>query len=276
MMQWSGTHGFEPHIEKLVENFIPPYLVGHERLTMDPYVARPRNIPGTEACSTDTGHDHSERDSVDRLNHDSNCWSRLESELANYVAEQKALGVIPTDKMLQDHARLQVYGTVEEWDWTAADNQVWLDAFRCEQGISRTDTPEYTDTRAVPLHAPYVVKGGMKSRKSTCANHMDAPSLSRRSRSTFHAARLPRTHSDSSSGPVVGTPVTPDHHFDFDQPVSRVYHESDMQIDIGDIALDDLNLGSYVDTRSLDHNPALLSADLTTGLGRASYHIGRV
>lgn len=252
MMQWTGTHGFEAHVENLVENFIPPYLVGHERQTMDPFVARPRNIVD----------EYTGGDDVDLLNRDSNCWGRLESELANYVAEQKALGVVPTDKMLQDHARLQIYGTVDEWDWTAADNQVWLNAFRCEQGIGHDSTPEYTETRAVPLHAPYVVKGGIKTKKITSANHMDSTSVPRRSRSRLPTARSRRTHSGLSSGPLSGAPLTPNDNFNFDLDLPSVYDASDMPIDLNNIGLDDLSLESYVESGVLRSNPAILSAEM--------------
>lgn len=39
MDQWLGDWGFEPHIEIRVENAMPPYLLGRERRSMDPWKA---------------------------------------------------------------------------------------------------------------------------------------------------------------------------------------------------------------------------------------------
>ena len=57
-------------------------------------------------------------------------YSRLESELAEYVRSQRALGLEPTDADLQRHARIVIYEYDDGWNQTAADNADWLDAFK--------------------------------------------------------------------------------------------------------------------------------------------------
>lgn len=191
MKDWSGGWGFEGFVERLVENAIPPYLIGHERNTMDPYRARevqpspksklsspsntsPTDRTNTTNCSSDAFPESDlssgDRIEVDQRTKDSNCWHRLEEELIKYVLDQKTKGIIPHDKQIQDHARVVIYGDPDPWDWTMADNPIWLDAFKCEHGITEAprestegSSPEYRNTRAVPVAAPYVIKGGLKS-----------------------------------------------------------------------------------------------------------------
>lgn len=57
-------------------------------------------------------------------------YSRLESELAEYVRTRRALGVEPDDADLQRQARIIIYEVDDDWNQTAADNRDWLDAFK--------------------------------------------------------------------------------------------------------------------------------------------------
>lgn len=56
--------------------------------------------------------------------------SRLEFELAEYVREQRALGAELTDADLQKRARIIIYEYDDGWNQTAADDSVWLTAFK--------------------------------------------------------------------------------------------------------------------------------------------------
>jgi hypothetical protein len=56
--------------------------------------------------------------------------SRLEHELAEFVREQRAIGVEPTDADLQGKARMIIYEYHDGWNQTAADDPVWLAAFK--------------------------------------------------------------------------------------------------------------------------------------------------
>jgi hypothetical protein len=167
MARWTGNWGFEPHIERLVGNAIPPYLIGHERSTMIPFVARGQHESAmTPGLSTGTSADDSERVEPDQITRDTNCWHRLEQELTKYVMDQKVLGVIPTDKQIQDQARIVIYGDPDPIDWTCAENPTWLEAFKFQTGIgpAPVDVPVPATTH-VPIMAPYVIKGGLKNKQ---------------------------------------------------------------------------------------------------------------
>jgi hypothetical protein len=167
MANWANGWGFEPYVERLVENAIPPYLIGHERNTMEPYIARAVVTPSTPALTTGTSADATEPDQITK---DSNCWGRLEQELSKFVSQQRALGIIPSDKELADQARLIIYGDSDPLDWTCADNQQWLDTFKCQHGIGGF-TEVNVPLDEVPIMAPYVIKGGMKTKAGPTQAH---------------------------------------------------------------------------------------------------------
>ncbi|KAL2127282.1 hypothetical protein VTI74DRAFT_10989 [Chaetomium olivicolor] len=56
--------------------------------------------------------------------------SRLEYELSQYVREQRALGIEPTDADLQRQARIIIYEYDDGWNQTAADDPLWLATFK--------------------------------------------------------------------------------------------------------------------------------------------------
>ncbi|KAK3294917.1 C2H2 transcription factor [Chaetomium fimeti] len=57
-------------------------------------------------------------------------FSRLEFELAEYVRVERTLGVEPTDADLQKQARMIIYEFDDAWNQTAADDPIWLSAFK--------------------------------------------------------------------------------------------------------------------------------------------------
>ncbi|KAK5938673.1 hypothetical protein PMZ80_008864 [Knufia obscura] len=240
MKDWNGGWGFEGFVERLVENALPPYLIGLERNTMNPYRAREARktpldsatklatnlnaidstvVESSTACmlGDNSGGDLPDYDKVevDQITKDSNCWLRLEEALIKYVLEQKSFGIMPEDKQIQDHARTIVYGDADPWDWTMADSQVWLDAFKSEHGLSTSSedsSPEYQSTRTVPVAAPYVVKGGLKSNTRRTASHNEnvghRPSGSSLPGVQERTCPLAPTQSSNSSTHG-GTPITP-------------------------------------------------------------------
>ena len=179
MSNWAGGWGFEPAIERCIENAIPPYLIGHERLTMEPYVARMTKRGGTlsntpmgpvrgrsrlttpgssgsgsgltsgtsapthSAATPKNGlalasgdiTDSDAFEEPDQLTKDSNCWGRLEQELAKYITQFRLANQLPTDKELQNKARMIIYEDDDPWNWTCADNQMWLDTFKWQHGV---------------------------------------------------------------------------------------------------------------------------------------------
>ncbi|GMF70095.1 unnamed protein product [Aspergillus oryzae] len=122
MIQWKGCWGFEPGITKLVENAMPPYLVGQERQTMDPWKT-------TDALATGGN------EVLPVTNDVPNALSRyvdLRRDLIVYMREQAALGNHVTDQMVQDKAREIAYGSNDPFDQTYADNPKWVTSLRQE------------------------------------------------------------------------------------------------------------------------------------------------
>ncbi|KAK4236924.1 hypothetical protein C8A03DRAFT_16478 [Achaetomium macrosporum] len=62
--------------------------------------------------------------------------SRLENELAEFVQQQRALGIEPTDADLQQQARLIIYELNDGWNQTAADDPLWLATFKQRHGLA--------------------------------------------------------------------------------------------------------------------------------------------
>lgn len=221
MSQWSGNWGFEPYIERLVENSIPPYLIGHERQTMQPYVARfvqssnnrsrkaSHSTPtsgsgltyGTSAPESDAEIE-AEVGELDQMTKDSNCWGRLEQELSKFVTQSKLRGAAPTDRELQDHARMVIYEDDDPWNWTCADNQQWLDTFKYSQGIGPITTNMMSEQLAeVPVMAPYVIKGGNRMNKSR------QPSTTQPGNRSKQSSRQHSRQNSSSNSTSYATPV---------------------------------------------------------------------
>ncbi|EHY53478.1 hypothetical protein HRR83_003683 [Exophiala dermatitidis] len=224
MSMWSNGWGFEPYVERLVENALPPYLIGHERMTMEPYVARAQATPSsnTDAGLTN-GTSAADGSEPEQIVKDSNCWGRLEQELTKYVSQQRAAGKIPTDSELQDRARIIIFEDNDPWNWTVADNKQWLDTFKYQRGL--TDAPEATSVPSlaeVPVMAPYVIPGGLKSKSpSACPGGKGTPRPS-----SLRSLSSPDSHpyGVTGVGPHSGSALTsataanfdPQMDFDFD------------------------------------------------------------
>ena len=169
MAGWQGGWGFEPHVEKLVENSIPPYLIAQEKASMEPYHAS-RN-PLSRRSSSGAGCDLTTGESADSSNdytymimNDSNCWRRLERILSAWVMEQKSMGIIPTVEQLQEQSRIIIFHDNDPWNQTPADDLRWLNAFRRQYGIlDDGNVLEPARTEDVQMLAPYVVKGGLRN-----------------------------------------------------------------------------------------------------------------
>ncbi|KIX99933.1 uncharacterized protein Z520_04571 [Fonsecaea multimorphosa CBS 102226] len=242
MSNWGGGWGFEPYVERLVENAIPPYLIGHERTTMDPYVARLTATPSSHTDGGLTNGTSAESTEPDQMTRDSNCWGRLEQELSKFVSQQRVAGHVPSDKELQDHARFIIYEDNDPWNWTCADNQQWLDTFKYQQGIGTiTEAMVPTQTLAeVPILAPYVIKGGLKSKPATTQSQ-------RRSLSV-----------DTNSFPA----MTPDCGSVPNSTTARTF-DNGMELDFDSIDFSNLDLG-MVDDLNFD-----LGLDNSQGVGLA-------
>ncbi|KAI9043108.1 uncharacterized protein KD926_004611 [Aspergillus affinis] len=140
MNQWKGEWGFEPDVQRLVENAMPPYLIGQERRTMDPW-------------KTSTAVRSLEDEQSIFANEAPNALSRymgLRQEIHGYLREHMSVGIHPSDQMVQDHARWIAYGNDDPWNQTYADDPAWIEALRREVGFADSMLLDETS----PLDAP--------------------------------------------------------------------------------------------------------------------------
>ena len=177
MSQWSGGWGFEPFVERLVENAVPPYLLGFEWASMDPFVAK-SNSKSTStprsSCEPSLTHATSQESNPEyKIIHDSNCWGRLGDELGKFIADQGEIGLVPSDLDLQNVARKIIFDDEDPWNQTAADNQLWLDTLKFQYGIGAA--PELQRLEEVPIMAPYVVRGGLKNQAPSSGQKSKMP-----------------------------------------------------------------------------------------------------
>ncbi|KAF9776735.1 hypothetical protein IL306_005050 [Fusarium sp. DS 682] len=76
---------------------------------------------------------------------DANCYRRLAKELKRWVAGTMSANNpnrhVPSDAELQHQARWILYDDDDPWNQTAADNAEWLQRFKRDAGILKTDGP---------------------------------------------------------------------------------------------------------------------------------------
>lgn len=123
MIQWKGDWGFDPSVQGMVENAIPPYLLGQEQTTPDPWKIS-ELVGDEEGLSAGTNVPNG----LDR-------YVNLRRDILAYLDKQMAQGLHPSDEMIQDEARRVAYGTEDRWNLTYADDQVWLDVIKSEAGL---------------------------------------------------------------------------------------------------------------------------------------------
>jgi hypothetical protein len=157
--QWQGDWGFEPFVERLVENAMPPYLIGQERATLDPFKASACNlsIPSVKPGNQSNG------SSVNLpVPLDANCFERLQRELKAFIQRQLGTGTVPTDKGIQDEARNIVYGTDDPWNQTCADNPVWLSILKRDCGLEQIPGSDHIRMDNLGMQPPYAAAGGLQ------------------------------------------------------------------------------------------------------------------
>lgn len=149
MANWSGGWGFEPHISRLIENGIPPFLIHQERNTVAPY-------SGTISCSQSKGNNLGSQEKASELEgevsfssgnqgkrkvyvnqysypatQELSWYDCLEAQLAGYIGTVLAEeGRLPSDKEIQDQGRRFVYDSDDPWHQTIAENEMWLQDFK--------------------------------------------------------------------------------------------------------------------------------------------------
>ncbi|KAE8154522.1 hypothetical protein BDV25DRAFT_171772 [Aspergillus avenaceus] len=153
MCQWRGDWGFEPSVLNRVANAMPPYLIGEEQLTMNPFTADRTNELEIETNLNQPAL---------RDQEDANSWRRLQQELTAYIQQQLGVGIIPTDAMLQDHAREVIYGCDDPWNQTCADNPIWLSFLKRDNGIETLPDSELIQLENLGMQPPFALNGGLQ------------------------------------------------------------------------------------------------------------------
>ncbi|KAL2795496.1 hypothetical protein BJX66DRAFT_324588 [Aspergillus keveii] len=151
MAQWKGGWGFEPEIEKEVQNAMAPYLLGNEQKSMDPWRVSENNstnnITAGEGGLAAQLHTHEPLSLDDKRNplNALSYYTTLRRELVAYIRAQLATNNYPSDLDLQDMARLIAYGDTDRWNQTYADDPAWLGMIKQEAGLdisAQSDMPQ--------------------------------------------------------------------------------------------------------------------------------------
>jgi hypothetical protein len=172
MSQWQGDWGFDAHIQDRVENAIPPYMIGYEWRSPDPWTTvqaqGDENTPSLPVPS------------------DANCYLRLSRELTAYIRSQTAQGIIPTDQMIQAEGRRVIYGSDDAWNQTCADNPIWLSILKRDTGLDTTVQNDSIQLADLGLQPPFAVHGGLRAppretnilARTLCPGALPSPAVS--------------------------------------------------------------------------------------------------
>jgi hypothetical protein len=117
MNEWTGCRGLDPAIAALVNSAMPPYLIGIETSTVNPFSATQPD----QCVSFQLPHEGGGP---------TTCWEVLTVRLGQFAKEQTDQGIVLTDEELQKQARRILFDSDDAWDHTAADNPEWLDLFK--------------------------------------------------------------------------------------------------------------------------------------------------
>ncbi|KAL4950007.1 hypothetical protein BDW69DRAFT_63540 [Aspergillus filifer] len=185
MNQWQGDWGFEPVVQSLVENAMPPYLIGQERNSLDPFKLSDYNIaaPGLP------------------IPEDANCFERLKLELTAFIRGHLSSGAVPTDQAIQDQGRRVIYGTDDPWNQTCADNPVWLSILKRDAGLEPAPGSEHIQFNNLGMLPPFASHEGLR-RPPLCvrgSRNSGQPS------SGFQSPALPGTGRSSAAPSVRGS-----------------------------------------------------------------------
>lgn len=174
MKDWRGCRGLSAEIHALVTSAMPPYLIGEESTSVDPFSAsNPASNPASmgnqhqllgmsathEDCPVDSGQGSSTTSPTgaelqpadilampNRPNQTvATCWEILTIRLGRFAQEQLVKGTPVSDDMLQREARLILYDNDDSWNQTAADNPEWLTLFKKAHGLDNSQNVDKRD-----------------------------------------------------------------------------------------------------------------------------------
>lgn len=148
MRDWQGEHEFPPSIAAQVQNGIPPYLIGDESRSQQPFSAsdsrtldhyeqiatHTRGLNSTSMEALGTSADAPELAPAENGARDRSPPRTFSDILARHLAQfarsSMEHGVMPTEAMFQLESRRVIYDCEDAWNQTIADNPSWLASFR--------------------------------------------------------------------------------------------------------------------------------------------------
>jgi hypothetical protein len=130
MKDWTGCRGLDPSVALLVENAMPPYLIGLEASDLDPFSA---SKAATKRITATTNGGAVCAQQVPQV---PTSFESLTARLGDYVRIAKENSLDFTDEALRRQARLILYDDDDLWNHTPADNPQWLGMFKSGYGLS--------------------------------------------------------------------------------------------------------------------------------------------
>lgn len=137
MKEWSGDRGFDPDIENLVRDDMPPYMIGQQRETVEPFSAsRPDHRSGPESSNTVDRETSGDTVPSPHWGHNVHSHRHIEHLLLAYVSREISQGRVPSDFQIRKQMGITMYGPdYDGWEQTWADNEQWLMQFRKKAGL---------------------------------------------------------------------------------------------------------------------------------------------
>lgn len=134
MKDWRGSRGLDPSVALATENSMPPYLIGEESLTLDPWSA------SRQADHINTA-DNMFIDPRLPASSNPSSFEYFTLQLANFVRNAQNFNETVTDSMIHTAGRHILYGDDDPWNQTPADNAEWLGMFKRGMGIETVADP---------------------------------------------------------------------------------------------------------------------------------------
>ena len=125
MKDWKGCRGLEPAVSLLVQDAMPPYLIGLESRNFEPFSASRGTVKKPQS-------------GADNKRDPPTVFQLLTAQLGDFVKTSMAKNLRVTDEMIQREARLIIYDDDDPWNQTPADNPEWLDLFKTGYGLFPT------------------------------------------------------------------------------------------------------------------------------------------
>ncbi|CAG9989460.1 unnamed protein product [Clonostachys byssicola] len=131
MIDWKGCRGLEPAVALLVENAMPPYLIGLESTDAEPFSASRGTTKKISAMNDGNACQPSPTS-----------FESLTARIGDYVRIARENGLDLSDEALRRQARLILYDDDDPLNHTPADNAQWLAMFKLGYGLQ--DSPSAT------------------------------------------------------------------------------------------------------------------------------------